>query len=310
MLEDTTGSVVEGTSEPEVEEVVTDQSETEVETLESEESEEVLEDEESETEEDQAEDEQSETEPTVVKIDYDGVEYDDVAPALKDAFMRNKDYTEKTQALSVTRQEHEAKVEDFTQYVQATIAQSENMARLASNDAKLQEYNVDWNGFFEADPAAATKAHFQLQQLERQREGLVGEIQTSEKNRQKQAGVQKMRTAAATDAQLSKELPNWNKEHKATLGKFAVETMGIPVSAIANAVSPAEMKIIHYAEIGYRLSNKVKVDQKAAGKPKVEIKPSVGLKPKRQSAPKTLSNVSDPEQYRKMRMAQKQRAKA
>lgn len=310
MVEEITDSVVEETSEQEVEEVIEDQSETESETSESESEEDIEEVEETEDDDEESEEDQDEdqSKTTSAKIEYEGKEYD-VPPELKDAFMRNKDYTEKTQALSTQRQEHQAKVEDFNQYVEATQAHSENMNRLAALDMELQKFNIDWDAFYDADPTAATKADRQLRSLQEQRQYLVGEIQQSEQIRQQQIGQQKAKTAAATDAQLAKELPNWTKEHKATLGKFAVDVLGLPAKEVSNAVTPGEMKAIYYAEIGYRLMNKVKTDTKAKSKPQVKVEPTKTLKPKRQSAPKSLSNVTDPEQYRKLRMAQ-QRKKA
>ncbi len=304
-------SVVEDTSTPEAEEVLTDQPEAEDQTSEPD-VDDVEEPEEAEGEESEQDDEQpdEDSSPDTVTVEIDGVEYD-VAPGIKDSLMRTTDYTEKTQSLGEERRAYEAEKADFQQYMDATRAQSESMANLAALDQQLQSFQqYDWNAAFDADITSATKLQHQFQQLQSQREQLVGSIQHSELSRQAERHEQMVRTAERTDAELTKEIPNWGAERKSELGKFAVETLGFPSHMVSNAVTKSEIKTLHYAEIGYRMENKVKADAKAAGKKVTDIKPSKNIQPKRQKAPVRLSSVSDPEQYRQLRLAQKQRKKA
>ena len=61
--------------------------------------------------------EETETEETstdFVSVEYDGTEYD-VPPVLKDAFMRQSDYTQKTQSLAEKRKEVEFKAVELQQ---------------------------------------------------------------------------------------------------------------------------------------------------------------------------------------------------
>lgn len=305
MNDETFADSVDDTSDSETEEVLTDQTEVEEDSSESTEPEEVV---------DQGDDEESEdgddqpevgSEPDTVDVEYDGEQYK-LPPRLKDALMRDQDYTAKTQSLAETRQEYEAEKADFTQFMEASKAQSDKMANLAAIDQQLDSFqNYDWNAAFDADITSATKLQHQMGQLQNRREHLVGEIQTSETERQRVQHENMVRVAQRTDAQMTKEVPNWNDEAKTKLGKFAVD-MGLPAQMVSKAVTYPEINILRLAEIGYQTEQRAKTNTKA--KPKLAaITPSAKLKPKRQSAPVKLSNVSDPSKYREMRMAQKRK---
>ena len=215
--------------------------------------------------------------------------------------MREQDYTVKTQTLA-------AEKHDFQQYMEATQANQQSMANLAAIDQQLQSYQeYDWNSAFDADITSATKLQHQMQQLQSQREQLVGTIQQGEQQRKALRHDNMVKVAQRTDAQLKKEIPNWGEGRKSELGRFAVETMGFPAEMVAQAVTPPEILALHYAEIGYQTVQKVKNAKKPKGSKVVEVKPSKNLKPKKQSAPKSLSNVSDPNAYRELRMAQKRK---
>jgi hypothetical protein len=245
--------------------------------------------------------------PEIVTVEYDGEEYE-VPKRLKDAVMATKDYTEKTQKLAEDRRYYEAEKNDFSQYMEASKHQQENMANLAAIDQQLRSFQAyDWNAAYDADITSATKRHHQMQQLQAQREQLVGQIEQSENHRTTMRHENMVRTAQRTDAQLTKEIPNWGDERKTELGRFAVETLGFPAQMVSNAVTVSEIKALHYAEIGFKAEQRVKAAQKESGKKKVITKPSSNLKPMRQSAPKTLSTVTDPNVYREMRLAQKRK---
>ena len=304
MYEDDSVDSVEESSTPEAEEVLEDQPEADVETSESEPEEAAEEgDEESETGDEQSE---ADSESGTVEVDYDGEVYE-VPKRIKDAIMATKDYTEKTQSLAEERKSYEAERADFSQYMEASRAQSDKLANLAALDRQLESFNAyDWNAAFDADITAATKLQHQAQMLQSQRDQMVGEISQAEEERKALQHQNMVRTAERTDKALASKVANWGPERKAELGKFAVETLGIPAAMVQNAVTEPEIMALHYAEIGFRTTQQVKAKAKADAKPK-KAAPSVKLKAKRQSPPKSLSTVSDPAQYREMRLAQKRK---
>ena len=306
-MSDDLADSVEAPSAPEAEEVSNDQPEDDVEASESIDTEpEEAEDtgEESESDEDQPEEG---SEPETVRVEYDGEEFD-LPPKLKDALMRDQDYTAKTQSLGDERRSYEAEKADFAQYMEASTAHSQSIAELTAIDQQLQSFQqYDWNAAFDADITAATKLQHQMQQLQASREGKVQEIQAAEDQRTKLQDENMRRTAERTDAAMAKKVPNWGDERKAELGRFAVETLGFPIQAVKNAVTEGEIMTLHLAEIGFQTLNRAKTKTKAAGAKAPTTAPSKNLKPKRQSAPKSLSSVTDPSQYREMRLAQKRK---
>jgi hypothetical protein len=303
------GSVPE-TSTADVEEVQTDQPETDDQASESvsEDADDQPEEASNDDDESEQDDEQPEagSDPDTVKVEYDGEEYE-VPKRLKDAVMATKDYTEKTQALGDERRSYEAEKADFTQYMEATKAQSDQLANLAAMDQQLQSFQAyDWNAAFDADITSATKLQHQMQQLQSNREQLVQTIQQGETQRQGVQHENMVRTAERTDARLAQEVTGWGEEMKSELGKFAVD-MGFPADAVSNAVTYPEINVLRLAQIGWKTEQQVKSAVKSKDRKVVAVKPSKNLKPKRQSAPKTLSNVSDPGAYRELRLAQKRK---
>ena len=304
------GSVPE-TSTPEAEEVLTAQptaedqaSESVVEDDDNDQPEEALDGDGSEQEDEQPDDLGSD--PDTVKVEYDGEEYE-VPKRLKDAVMATKDYTAKTQSLAEERTRYEAERADFTQYMEATKAQSEQIGTLKAIDMELERYaNLDWNQAYATDIASANNMDREARNLQSTRNQLVETIQLGETERQSVHHQNMVRTAERTDAKLAKEVTGWGAEMKSDLGQFAVD-MGLPAAMVNNAVTYPEINLLRLAQIGYKTENQVKKRVKADGKKVVDIHPSKNLKPKRQSAPKTLSNVTDPNAYRELRMAQKRK---
>ncbi len=308
MADDQVDSVAEDTSTAEGEEVQEDQSEAEGNIPESDDEapEEADEDGEESEEGDEQPDEGSD--PDLVTVELDGKEYK-VPSRLKDAVMATKDYTQKTQALAEQRNAQVARETDFTQYMEASTAHADHMANLAAIDRQLGSFQAyDWNAAFDADITSATKLQHQYNALQQERDQVVGLVQQSEQQRQTAANDTMMRTAMRTDAQMAKELPNWGDKRKAELGTFAVEKLGFTPQQISRAVTPQEIKTLHYAELGFRMSQQVADATKAEKKPKATVlSPSKNIAPKRQTAPRTLSTVTSPDEYRKLRMAQMQR---
>jgi len=245
-----------------------------------------------------------------VTVEFDGEEYK-VPAKIKDALMREQDYTAKTQTHAEDRKAFEAEQADFRQYAEASRAHSDQMAQLAAIDSQLKQFEeYDWNTAFDTDIVAATKLRHQADQLQQTRQSVVGEIQEAETERTRLHNENLARTAERTDAQLRTEIPNWGDDVKAELGKFAVETMGFPAEAVANAVTPQEIKALYYAQVGFKTLNAVKAEEVKAKAPEKVAKPSKNIKPKRQKAPTDLSKISDPEAYRNAYMARKRKAVA
>ena len=309
MADEMVDSALIEASASEVEEVVEDQTEANEKVDEGAE-EAVTEDEEtSEASEDGGDTDDEVTDIETVEVEYSGKKYT-VPKDVKDALMREQDYTAKTTALADQRRAMEQEQQDFRQYAEASRAHSDKMAQLAAIDQQLAQYQAyDWNAAYDADLASATKLRHQMEQLQQGRNALVGEIQQAEGQRQHIEMQNLQRTAQRTEKQLAQEIPNWGDDLKSELGKFAVETMGFNPMAVSRAVTPQEIKALYYAHIGYKAVNAAKASATKAKQPKAAPEPPKKVQAKKAKAPTDLYSIKDPEEYRKAYLARKRKGR-
>jgi len=187
---------------------------------------------------------------------------------LQDAFMRQKDYTEKTTALSQQRQAYEAQQETFGERVQMQEALLNDITEIKSVDMRLAEYaNVDWQAASQRNPQAAQQAWFEYQQLKDFRSSKVQEIDAKiEKRRSDNAAqeaklVQETVTALkAPDSALA--WPGHSPEHMTKVASFAKGTLGIPPDDLKRIKSPIAVKTLNLARIGYEYLQSMKARTK------------------------------------------------
>jgi len=316
MVDEELGSVAVDTSIPDAEEVDDDQTSAEDEvtgeddeSIDTEPEEEDDDDSESDqTDDDDADsDDDSEVASDTVEVEYDGKKY--AVPAeIKDAIMRDQDYTHKTQALAESRKAYEAEQEDFKQYVEASRANSEKMAELSAIDRQLKDYeSIDWNSYYDTDLAGATKLRHQMEQLGQARNALIQDVQVAEQHRTQLHNENMAKTAQRTDEAMKSEIPNWGDELKTELGKFAVDVIGFAPEAVSRAVRPQEIKTLYYAQVGFKAIQAAKAKSAKAKQPTEVKQPPKAVKPRRQKAPSNLSKISDPAAYREAYMARKRK---
>ncbi len=138
--------------------------EAEVETVEQEDIEgaapETVEDDTPEGESDEAEEDS--TDDDSEEVEYDGEKYR-VPKALKDAFLRNADYTQKTQQLAEQRKAVETTLQNLT-----AVSEHERAAQtqIATIEAKIALYDgIDWDAWAQQDPMAVNNARWELNEL-------------------------------------------------------------------------------------------------------------------------------------------------
>jgi len=102
--------------------------------------------------------------------DYDDVEYDGeyyrLPKKLKDAVLRQADYTKKTQEVAEQRRALEARDRELVQQAEALRTDTQERARLVALEDTIKEYaNVDWDKWEQQDPLAAQAGWRKFQQL-------------------------------------------------------------------------------------------------------------------------------------------------
>lgn len=248
----------------------------------------------------------AESEPDTVTVEFDGEEYE-VPSVLKDALMRDKDYTQKTQAHAEEVRERTAyfaeREENLRQYQQISQNQTAAVSYLQNIDQQLRQFEgFDWNRAFDEDLGQATKLKHQVEQLQAQRGQVVQQIEQGEQARQMKEQEYLATTAAQTRKDLARQFPTWDEKREAELTTFAKDVLGFTDQALARTVEFGHLKGLHYAEIGYRAEQEAKKAAKPAPKP---AKPLVKRRAKRNIAPKSLDRISDPNEYEKAYLAQK-----
>jgi len=232
------------------------------------------------------------TEEELEEIEYEGKKYK-LAKELKDAVLRQSDYTRKTQELANSRKKVEddaKKVRDVVEFQEKEI---KSYAELHSYDNKLVEYeqffgSKEWQDLIDTDTAAAFKHKSQYDTLQNLRSEKARDIEA----KWKQASLSKQQEFAKleeeTKATLSREVKGWGFETESKLKEYAkaqgfnekVFDMAVKSDAIA-------VKTIHKAYLYDQLKNSL------ATKPKVSESPPVKSIKSKNSAANNSNSPSD-----------------
>ena len=151
------------------------------------------------------------------EIDLEGVKYR-VPKALKDGYLRQADYTRKTQEVAEARRTADAEIQQRRQAIeQQAEMQSktlEERVQLATFDAQLEQFNgFDWADYernYGAGAVATAMATWR--QLESQRTALASSIKAAEQEF-RLSGERAVATAIEeANAILSREIPGYGSE--------------------------------------------------------------------------------------------------
>lgn len=213
------------------------------------------------------------------EVEYEGNKYK-VPKELKDALLRQADYTRKTQEVAETRKELEQKALEIQQRAEVQQRHIQDYAQLHALDAQLEQFKrIDWQTLIDQDPVEAMKLDRQLRTLTDVRNDTVSRIREVE---QQQAFEQQRTYAKALETGqevLKREIPNWSPDKAREIKEFAINDLKIDRKVIDNLLDPQAVIALHYAKIGYQTL------KQASAKPKaVEAKPVQKVSTKRDSA--------------------------
>ena len=166
------------------------------------------------TDEDSEED--SEEQPEAVEdlqiVEFEGKEYN-IPPELKDAIMRQSDYTTKTQEIAEQRKDLDLDRTRFQEAIQLQTAHTEAYTQLGVIDQQLAQFNeIDWNTWATQDPNAAQQAQIQLNQLREQRQQATDKLSSLQAESQQKAHTETARVVEANRSKVEKIVPNWNAD--------------------------------------------------------------------------------------------------
>lgn len=194
--------------------------------------------------------------PSEDEIEYEGKKYK-VAKELKEAFLRNADYTRKTQEVAEQRRAIEAERQRVSQMAQATEAELEKRAELTAARKTLEQYEqVDW-ARLEQDDFIGAQQHFrQYQMLKDQAQRLSGEIEGLQHQRLAETQQETAKRIASSREEASKTLKGWSTEREEKAFSWAVNDLGIPAPLLVQNLTPAVYKGIYMAWLGHQVMNR------------------------------------------------------
>lgn len=216
------------------------------------------------------------------EIEFEGEKFK-VPAKLKDAFLRQADYTRKTQEVAEIRKQADAQAETVKQrevFIQQNVSE---VARIHAIDAELAQFGqVNWDQLWDSDPVQAGKLNQRAQMLQAQRaqtEQVLTQRQAQFVQWQQQEAAKRLNEGQQV---LKREIPNWGTEVQDQLRSYALDT-GWSASELQN-ITPRQVVAL------YRDFQFVKMKEKATQKPKV-----VQEKPVTRIAATKASATKDPD---------------
>lgn len=241
-----------------------------------------------EPEEDEPDTEPDETEevetdqPEVAKdeeeVDVDGETFK-LPKKVKEAVLRNKDYTQKTQELASLRK----MVEDRQQFVEARESFVQHAFKEATQvegiKAQLGQFeSIDWTGLIQSDPQRAMQLNFAQQQLRTQlqtAEANLGKVsqRIQEAHKQHQAKQKELGSA-----ELARRLGNISEQDRASMLSLAhelgYEERDLMSVAAVSSLAKANKLLAENAELKARLDGSKKVIEKKVAQAKPLSQPA------------------------------------
>jgi len=180
------------------------------------------------------------------EIELDGETYA-LPPSLKGAFLRQADYTRKTQELAEHRRAVESERQAAAEERRALRKASSDRATLLALDAQLDAFEeVDWDGLGQADPPRARELWASYQETADLREQFAYALSHREAQDELAAARESAEAMTATGAQLREEIEGWSPEVAAKLVDYA-QAFGVTLEELAQAADPRLWKLLHKA---------------------------------------------------------------
>lgn len=206
---------------------------------------------------------QAETlEPEVVddseEVDYDGEKYK-VPKKLKDAFLRQQDYTVKTQALAEQHRAFEAQQQQFEAARQFQSQYLDAVSEVRAIDRQLSQFQkLDFNALADADPVQAMKLDKQMRELQQQRAQQVQSIEQAQARNQYETSQATARQLEEAKAQLAREIKGFGTPEVTKALSDVGREMGFKPEELAQVRDPRAIKLLHEAYLYRQLVAKQK----------------------------------------------------
>lgn len=141
------------------------------------------------------------------------------AEELKLGYLRQSDYTQKTQSLAESRKAAESQIEETT----ATMS-----ALLSAAGADLSRFEgVDWERAAVENPEQYKQAKASFEQTRSTYEFIKAQSDQYQEQQQQQADTAQKEAATESLTVLKSNIPNWNNDLYYKIGKYAQKDLGV-----------------------------------------------------------------------------------
>ncbi len=182
--------------------------------------------------------------------DDDGKEILEKIPVkeLTKSYLRQSDYTKKTQALARERNEVENTIRQRTEGERKAYQEQLQLVHQLVIDSVAPELkDVNWNHLASTDPAEYVRLKNRADQIT----NTLSQVQSkqSELTQKQQAEQTQARQKAAEAARvvLERDIPDWSDAHYQKLMKFAVDNYGYKPEAVSQWIDPGAFKALNDA---------------------------------------------------------------
>lgn len=171
------------------------------------------------------------------EVDWDGAKYR-VPKPLKDALLRQADYTRKTQELAEQRRTVEQHFQSLTQQAELQQQTLEHRVNLRTVEQQLQQFqNTDWSAYsanYGAEATAAAMASWQqYRDAKAELEGAIAKTETDFRQISERSTANAI---AQAEQVLSREIEGWSPQLVTTLAGYAAENFGITPQELRDSV--------------------------------------------------------------------------
>lgn len=214
-------------------------------------------------------DQEEQAAPAFVDIEINGKTYQ-VPAELKDGYMMQSAFTQKTQAIAEEKRALEARFAEVDQLRSASDEELQVRAQALNLDAQLQQYqNVDWQALLRDDPIGAQEHRWNFEALQQQRQQVGQYLQTAEQQRSASVQQETVKRLQETRAYAEKEIKGWTPEVDEKVTSFAMDVLGFPRETLLNASSPPVYKALYLAWRGHlsEMNQNAKITPQAARPP-------------------------------------------
>lgn len=160
------------------------------------------------------------------EIDYEGGKYK-VPKVLKDAFLRNADYTQKTQKLADERRAYEAQVGEFKQFSKLSQDHFEASVKLHGLNTEIASFEKlgreGWARWAQQNPAEAQAAQIEYNALLADRQRLLSDVGAKEAQRRQIEAAEVEKLSAKAETELRAKIKDWGPDKKQGLLKVAAD---------------------------------------------------------------------------------------